>query len=149
MSAKRPDLPQRLKTKPAHYSYLKHRRQATRQIVLPVALSALALVALTAWIGYATFNQNGDVGRWAAISTIWIVIPIMFGGLIVLAFLGALIYGMARLLDVLPHYTNVAQNYVFIARGYILRGARAAVKPIRAVNRWMQTAKTFFERIVP
>ncbi len=120
-----------------------------RQIVLPVALSAVALVALTVWISYATFQQGGDVERWAAISTIWIVIPIIFVGLIVLALLGALIYGMARLLDALPYYTDIAQNYAFVARGYILRGARATVKPIRAVGKWAQTAKTFFERIVP
>lgn len=134
---------------PEHYSYLRHRKQVMRQIILPVALSALALVAMVVWISIATFNQGGDVGRWAAISTIWIIIPTLLGGLIVLAILGGLIYGMARLLSALPTYTGLAQDYIFIARGYIIRGADMAVKPILAVNGWLESIKAFFERMTP
>jgi len=149
MSDKLPDLAERLKTKPVHYSYLKHRNQVMRQIILPVALSALVLIAIVVWVSYATFSQGGDVGRWAAISTIWVIIPMLLGGLVVLAILGGLIYGMARLLSALPYYTGIAQDYIFIARGYIIRGANMVVKPILALNDWLQTAKAFFERMTP
>ncbi|HMZ06489.1 MAG TPA: hypothetical protein PK078_02650 [Anaerolineales bacterium] len=142
-------LPERLKNPPMHYSYLKHRNQVVKQIILPVVLSVLVLVALIAWISIATFKQGGDVGRWAAISTIWVVIPMLLGGLIVLAILGGLIYGMARLLSALPVYTGLAQDYIFIARGYIIRGADMAVKPILAVNGWLESIKAFFERMTP
>ena len=120
-----------------------------RQVVLPVVLSALALVGMVVWISIATFKQGGDVGRWAAVSTIWVIIPTLLGGLVVLAILGGLIYGMARLLKALPYYTGIAQDYVALARGYIVRGADMAVKPIVALNGWLQTAKAFFERITP
>ena len=149
MTPKLPELAERLKTPPAHYSYLKHRRQVMRQVVLPVVLSALALVGMIVWISIATFKQGGDVGRWAAVSTIWVIIPTLLGGLVVLAILGGLIYGMARLLKALPYYTGIAQDYVVLARGYIVRGADMAVKPIVALNGWLQTAKAFFERITP
>ena len=149
MTPKLPELAERLKTPPAHYSYLKHRRQVMRQVVLPVVLSALALVGMVVWISIATFKQGGDVGRWAAVSTIWVIIPTLLGGLVVLAILGGLIYGMARLLKALPYYTGIAQDYVVLARGYIVRGADMAVKPIVALNGWLQTAKAFFERITP
>lgn len=149
MNAKLPEVAERLKTPPSHYSYLKHRRQVMRQIILPVALSALSLVAIVVWVSYATFNQGGDVGRWAAISTIWVIIPMLVGGLVVLAILGGLIYGMARLLNALPYYTGIAQDYIFIARGYIMRAADMSVKPILKLNEWLQTAKAFFERITP
>ena len=69
---------------PVHESYLKHRKQILWQIILPVALTSLLIVALIVLINIATFNQGGDVARWAAISTIWIVIPIMIGMLIFL-----------------------------------------------------------------
>lgn len=149
MPPKLPDLAERLKTKPAHYSYLKHRNQVMRQIILPVALSALVLIAIVVWVSIATFSQGGDVGRWAAISTIWVIIPMLLGELVVLAILGGLIYGMARLLQALPYYTGIAQDYIFIARGYIIRGANMVVKPILALNDWLQTAKAFFERMTP
>lgn len=149
MTSKLPELAERLKTPPAHYSYLKHRRQVMRQVVLPVVLSALALVGMIVWVSIATFEQGGDVGRWAAVSIIWVIIPTLLGGLVVLAILGGLIYGMARLLKALPYYTGIAQDYVVLARGYIVRGADMAVKPIVALNGWLQTAKAFFERITP
>jgi uncharacterized membrane protein len=149
MNAKLPEVAERLKTPPTHYSYLKHRKQVMRQVILPVVLSALVLVAIVVWVSFATFSQGGDVGRWAAISTIWVVIPMLLGGLVVLAILGGLIYLMARALNALPYYTGIAQDYVFIARGYIVRGANMAVKPILALNEWLQTAKAFFERMTP
>lgn len=149
MNAKLPNLADRLKTKPEHYSYLKHRNQVMRQIVLPVILSALVLVGIVVWVSVATFTQGGDVGRWAAISTMWISLFILLGGLITLAILGGLIYGMSRLLSALPYYTGIAQDYIFIARGYIMRGADMAVKPILKLNDWLQTTKAFFERMTP
>ena len=149
MTPQLPKLAERLKTPPAHYSYLKHRRQVMRQVLLPVVLSALALVGMIVWISIATFKQGGDVERWAAVSTIWVIIPMLLGGLVVLAILGALIYGMARLLNATPYYTGIAQEYVILARGYIVRGADMAVKPILKLNEWLQTAKAFFERITP
>lgn len=129
MNAKLPELAERLKTPPEHYSYLKHRRQVMRQVILPVVLSALVLVGIVVWVSFATFRQGGDVGRWAAISTIWVIIPMLLGGLVVLAIIGGLIYGMAKLLGALPYYTGIAQDYVFIARGYILRATDMIVKP--------------------
>ncbi len=149
MTPKLPELAERLSKPPEHYSYLKHRKQMMRQVVLPVLLSALGLVAMVIWICFATFKQDGDVGRWAAISTIWVIIPMLLGGLIVLAILGGLIYGMARLLQAIPYYTGITQDYIFLARGYIVRGADLAVKPILALNGWLQSAKAFFERITP
>jgi hypothetical protein len=87
------------------------------------------------------------VGRWAAISTIWIVIPILLVGLITLLVLIGLIYLMARALQGLPHYTGIAQDYVYKARGYIIRGADMAVKPILALDGWLESIKAFFGRI--
>lgn len=149
MNAKLPNVAERLKTPPAHYSYLKHRKQVMRQILMPVLLSALVLVAIVVLISISTFNQGGDVGRWAAISTMWVSGFILFGGLITLAILGGFIYGMSRLLEALPYYTGIAQNYVYVARSYIIRGADMAAKPIVAINGWLETAKAFIERITP
>jgi hypothetical protein len=122
---------------------------ASLQIILPVLLSVLVFIGMIVLVSLATFTQEGDVGRWAAISTIWIIIPIMIAGLIFLAILIGLIYLMARALGVLPYYTGIAQDYVYKARGYILRGADAAVKPIFAVNGWVENIKAFFGRITP
>jgi hypothetical protein len=136
-----------LSEKPEHYSYQLHRKQRITQIFLPVVLSALALIGLVVLISFATFNSGGDVSRWAAISTIWIVIPILIAGLIVLVILGGLIYLMARALSALPRYTGLAQDYVQLAKGYIIRGANMVVKPVIALEGFIENVKAFFERI--
>ncbi len=132
---------------PEHYSYQLHRKQRNTQIILPIILSVVVLVGLIVLISISTFNQGGDVGRWAAISTIWIVIPVLLAGLVTLVVLIGLIYLMARALQGLPYYTGIAQDYVYKARGYIIRGADMAVKPILALDGWLESIKAFFGRI--
>jgi len=132
---------------PVHESYLKHRRQMVWQIILPVVLTSLLIVALIVLINIATFNQGGDVARWAAISTIWIVIPIMFGLLIFLALLVGLVYLMMKLLNVTPTYTGMAQDYVHIGAGYVRRAADAIVKPVLQLNGILAGINAFFERM--
>jgi hypothetical protein len=129
------------------YSYQQHRKQRVTQIILPMVIAVLLMVGLIVLISLSTFNSGGDVGRWAAISTIWIIIPILIAGLIVLTILGGLIYLMARALGALPYYTGMAQDYVFIARGYIIRAADAAVKPVIALNGYLESIIAFFGRI--
>ena len=132
---------------PEHYSYLLHRKQRNTQIILPVVLGALLMVGLIVLICLATFKSGGDVGRWAAISTMWIIIPMLLGGLITLAILIGCIYLMARALAGLPYYTGLAQDYIQLARSYITRGAQMAVKPVHAINRFIDSLNEFIGRI--
>ena len=129
-----------------HESYTMHRRQMWQQIILPVALATILMLALIVLICVATFRDNGDVGRWAAISTIWIVIPILFAGLVTLLILGGLIYLMMRLLGILPTYTGLAQDYVQLGALYVQRFTEAAVKPIFAVDGLVAYFKAIFGR---
>ena len=132
--------------KSAHLSYKRHRKQMMNQIVLPVILSALVMIALVVLISLATFRANGDVGRWAAISTIWIVIPVMLMGLIVLVILIGLIYLMARGLQIIPTYTGLAQEYAAKARWYITRGADMLVKPFFVIEGLSASIQKFFRK---
>ena len=132
---------------PEHYSYLKHRKQRMTQIILPVAISMLLMIGMIVVISLSTFNSGGDVGRWAAISTIWIIIPLLLAGLILLAILIGLIYLMARALGALPHYTGLAQDYVQLARAYIIRGADMVADPIIAIDGYIENIKEFFARM--
>ena len=135
--------------KPVHASYLKHRSQRTWQVILPVVLSAALCIALIVLINVATFRGGGDVARWAAVSTIWIVIPVMFGLLIVFALLAGLVYLMYKLLDITPTYTGMAQDYVHIGAGYVRRALDAIIKPVLQLNGMLASINAFFERMKP
>jgi hypothetical protein len=131
---------------PVHESYRRHRKQRTSQIILPIVLVALLFIALIVLVNIATFRDNGDVGRWAAISTIWIVIPVCITGFVFLAVLGGLVYLMGRLLGVAPTYTGKAQDFVHKLAIRIRRAADIAVKPVFSVNGFGATIKALFGR---
>jgi len=115
---------------PVHESYKRHRKQVTSQIILPMVLIVILFVGMIVLISVATFRDGGDVGRWAAISTIWIVVPIMVASLIFIALLAGMVYLLKRLLQITPIYTGQAQDLVHKIAVYIKRGADATVKPI-------------------
>ncbi len=132
--------------KPEHFSYEIHRKQIGRQVILPVILAGVVMVAMIVLISIATFRDGGDVGRWAAISTIWLVIPVIIVGLIGLAVLIGLIYVLAKLLGILPTYTGIAQDYVYLAHSYVIKAADMAAQPIIGLNGIIGTVKAFFGR---
>jgi heme/copper-type cytochrome/quinol oxidase subunit 2 len=134
---------------PVHESYMKHRKDRAWKIIFPVVFSVVLCIALIVLVNVATFRDNGDVARWAAVSTIWIIIPIMIGMLIFTALLGGLVYLMYKLLDVAPTYTGMAQDYVHKAALYIKRGADAVVRPIINLNGILASISAFFERMKP
>lgn len=133
----------RLPSPAEHPSYQKHRRELWTKILLPMLLAVAVIVAIATLTGIATFRDGGEVERWAAISTIWIVIPIMGAGLLLLILFIAIIYGMARLLALIPAYTGQAQKFVWRIEGYVRRGTQQAVQPILALGSILATLKRF------
>lgn len=131
---------------PIHASYRRHRKQRITQILLPIILVTILFLASVVLVNIATFANNGDVGRWAAISTMWIAIPVCLMGFVFLLLLGGLVYGMGRLLGIAPRYTNRAQNFVHRLAIRIRRVVDMTVKPIFAVNGFGATIKALLGR---
>lgn len=123
--------------RPDRESIVKHRREVLRQIYLPIILFGLLIFAVMILSAYATFAQDGDVARWAAISTIWLVIPQMVGALTFLALLLACIYGLYRLLQATPRYTGVAQDYVLWFSAEVKLWTDKLIKPVIALKSWL------------
>ncbi len=117
------------KPKPTHASYRLHRSQTAWQIILPVILAALIIIGATVLVSLATFRGNGDVERWAAISTIWLVLPVMFGALIVLVVLAALVYVVGLAAGFIPPYSSKAQVFMSQVEAGAKRGAEYAHRP--------------------
>jgi len=133
----------RLPSTAGHPSYQRHRREVRSKIIAPMLIAAALFIALVVWIGIVTFVDNGDVARWAAMSTIWLIMPMLVTALVILLILLASIYGMMRLLKVIPPYTGYAQRIVWRAQGYVKRAADMAVKPILGAEGVLATVRRF------
>ncbi len=116
------------------------------QILFPILLTALILVAIIVLTSIVTFRDNGDVARWAAISEIWLVIPVMIVGLVVLAILLAIIYLVVRLIGVIPPYSYQAQRIVYRIEGNVKRGAEMVFKPVKFVELIKSQIQNAFKR---
>lgn len=123
----KPRLPQ-----PVHLSYKKHRRQLAAQIILPIVAASLVGIGLAYLVSAAAVGHGGDYGRWAAISTIWLAVPLMIAGVLLLALVVGLIYLLALGLHWLPTYTGKAQDYAYKGRRFVRRLANQVVRPVMA-----------------
>lgn len=129
-----------------HPSYKKHRHQFWIQIFLPMTLVILLITAVAVLTGIATFGEGGDSPRWAAISTIWLVIPVMIFGLIFFAILVGLIYLLARGLKGMPPYSSKAQYYVRRATSQVKRFSDMAAKPVLFLEGILASLKAILGR---
>ncbi len=122
---------------PTHASYLKHRKDVIWKIIFPLVAATLLVIVISVLIGIRAFSggQN-DVGLWAAISTIWIVIPLMVMALVIAGLLFGLVYGLARLLGVTPHYTGLAQHYILWFNAQLRIYADKLSDPVIGLKAW-------------
>jgi hypothetical protein len=105
----------------------------TWQVILPVVLAGLIMAGMIILVSAATFRGNGDVGRWAAISTIWLVIPVMIGGLVLLVAVAAIAYLLGRLTGLIPPYTYQAQSFASRVEAGARRVEELAHQPLKIV----------------
>jgi hypothetical protein len=135
-----------VRPEPVHESYLKHRKQRTVQVILPVVLAAIVFFSLIVTVLVAITRGNADVGRMAAISTMWIAIPTCIIGLVFLALVVGMSYLMVQLLGIAPTYTGRAQEIVHKLAIRIRRAADMSVRPIIALNGYGATIKALLGR---
>jgi len=110
-----------------------HKRQFAWQILAPFLVMAGLIIA-----GAVLVVTGGAprTGVWADISLIWLLAPALFFALAFLVIVITTIYGMAKLLQVIPHYTGKAQGVFALLSAGTRKVADGAAKPIV----WFQQA---------
>lgn len=113
-------------------SYQQHKRQTFWQVLLPVLLSALVVLAGLAFLilTAAQGDSAGQLSGWADTSLIWLLLPVMGAGLMAILLLGGLIYLLARLLKILPTYTALVQRYFTIGEAWVKGMVAHGLKPV-------------------
>jgi predicted PurR-regulated permease PerM len=122
---------------PERESMLKHRRDMQRQIILPIVLATLLALAAGVLAGLAAAGYNPGVSMWADISIIWMIIPMMLMALIIVALLVATIQGLSQLIKKTPHYTAIAQGYVWWLNAEIQIWTNKLVQPVLTFKTWL------------
>ncbi len=110
-------------------------------------MGGLVLVVLTYLTIRATFQTGGDTGRWAAISTIWLVLPVMLGGLLLLAVLGAAIFLLANVSGLILPYSYKAQRIFYRIEYGTKRAALMVHRPITFAQGMLSMVRAGIDKV--
>jgi hypothetical protein len=126
-----------------------HRKQTFWQIWVPFFAVILLFLSLAVLAAISTSSPTGGVAvtKWAHFSVVYLLIPVLLGGFIFLVVSGLLIYGVARLINILPVYTHILQAYVARAAFFIHTKADQSVSPILQVRDWWTGFRTLFKHL--
>jgi hypothetical protein len=124
-----------------------HRRQTTWQIWVPLFSAVIVFLTLVVLTAVATANTPTFGSKWASISLIFMILPSLLVGFLLLALLCGIIYGLVKLFGVAPLGLKKAQYYTYTAAAYIRNWADKSVQPILWVKAAISQMNTFFRRI--
>jgi len=131
-----------MKTLPAprtsRKSFVKHRQDVVRQILLPILLITLLIVAVAVLVAVATAQGSKEITRWAATATIWMIIPLMAMMVVLLVSSWGVVYLLTRLLQRAPHYTGIAQQYALRFNEQIVLWTDRIIQPILKFQAWVK-----------
>ena len=100
------------------------------QIIFPTIIGTLLLLLVGIWV--ILYTSPGNISRFAEISTVLLVIPVLFSSLLVIFLLGALIVLVIRIIQGLPTITGwILDKLERIQKGVRVVSENAAVPVIR------------------
>lgn len=102
----RPPLPPRNPT-----THAKHRREVLWQITFPLLIVLVLLLGLVGLVIWAGVQANPDVGRWADVSLVWLIVPVIIISFLFLVLLSGITFGVIKLIQVLPPYARLVQDF--------------------------------------
>lgn len=121
-----------------------HRREVLWQIILPMVLVGVVLLAGVVALG---LTGVGSAGRWADISLMWLLLPVIVLSIVPLALLVGLIYGLTRALGALPGLAYQAQRALLRVERTTRRIADRAAAPVIGVESRTASWKAFWRTL--
>jgi len=123
-----------------------HRREVLLQIILPVAVGVVLVLAATVGAIWAGIANTGDVSKWADASLIWLILPLMLVALLFLGLLVGVIYILTLGLQRLPFLMYRVQQFFVLVSLRVRKVADRAVEPVMRVGSFSAAWRAFWRR---
>ena len=98
------------------------------QIFFPTLVGLILVGLICAWIVVGV--SPGNISRFAEISTVLLVIPVLFFSLFAFLLLGLLIYLVQRVIQVIPPFTTQAVEFLEKIKQAVQKISELIVKPV-------------------
>ena len=119
-------------------TYQKHRHEVFWQITVPIAIGVILIVGTA--IVVAVGASAEQISKLADVSLISLIIPAMIFTLIFIAINVAVIYGLVRLVVLLPFYSKVAQDFLIVVHFRVQKVGDVITEPFLRVHAWRASA---------
>ena len=119
-----------------------HRRQLAWQILVPFLVAVALVIAAAVLI---TSGAGALTRTWADVSIIWLILPALFFALFLVILLGLLIYAVARLLQLTPHYSGRVQDFLGQFSSWTRKIADGTARPFFWVHQAGAVLKSIFK----
>lgn len=131
-------------------SYRRHQRQRFWQILTPLGLSVLLILVLAVMVVMTatTTEVGGAVSQWADTSLIWLSMPVLIFAIITILILVGLIVLVARILNIVPVYTFLGQQYSNWIAVKVKYWLNKLVEPLIAVRSFRAAVGAFFSALL-
>jgi len=128
----------------------RHHRDRTWQILVPIVFGFLLIIAAGVFVILTASGttSGASVSQWADISSIWLILPVIMFALFGILVLVALIFLMAKLLNILPFYTNLVQQYAGLITARINLATRKVVNPVFSARSVRAGVNGFFTALL-
>jgi len=115
-----------------HESYLRHRRQSTWQIILPIVIGSLLVLAaaVVVFLPVAGVATGVDSSQYADAAMNWLILPLLFLAVLIVIIMVGLIILFAKILKTLPGYTKIGQDYAALISSTVQYWSRRLVSPM-------------------
>jgi hypothetical protein len=124
-----------------------HRRQMIRQVWIPIIASIIIVLAVVILAIIGTVQGSSLINQWGNISAIYLIIPILFTGLVLLALNAAIIYGLGKLYKKMPLWLFIARMRTAQVAVMVRRGSNAAVQPVMKVHMFNARVRALWKKI--
>jgi ABC-type dipeptide/oligopeptide/nickel transport system permease component len=121
-----------------------HQRQVLWQVFVPMILGAIIVILLGVLVSVAA--SAAQIVRFSDISIILLIMPTFLVGVLFLAIFGALIFLLAKMIQLLPPYARLAQIYLERFTGMLNRAADMAANPLLSFESKLAGFKTIFQK---
>jgi hypothetical protein len=120
-----------------------HRKQMIWQVYVPLFVCIAALITGTV---FAVSGGAEQTGQWASVSIIFLILPALTAGMVGLLINGLMIYGLARLLKVVPPFSVKVQKLFAGISSKTTDISNKAVSPIIGISGWSAGAHRIFRK---
>jgi len=114
------------------------------QIIFPTLVGTILFLLGGIWI--VLYSSPGNIARFAEISTVLMVIPVLFGSLLVMVLLGALIALVLKVIEGIPPITEKILEVLQQIQKVIGGISKKAVVPIVRPSAVMAGVRRLFSR---